>query len=112
MLYLAGQQASGVQALFSLQCNAKYNDLPLAILEPVIPVNEFKAMPPMKLTATTNTPLSDGFMNHSVIKFSDVFDLYYFNMVSNQINYAQLITRDLFFVTAPQKIVLVNIREG
>ena len=111
VLYLAGQQASGIQALLSLQCQAKHLGLPLTILEPVIPVTEFKAMPPSP-DADEEEQKSNDVVNHSVMKFSDIFDMSYFNELSSRLNYAQLSERDFFFETAPRRIVFVNIHEG
>ena len=111
VLYLAGQQASGVQALLCLQCSAKSLGLPLTILEPVIPSTEFKAMPPLQ-HYEAESPQLDAVVHDSVVKFSDLFDLDHFNEVSSSMHYAQLTTRDVFFKTAPRNIVFVNIHEG
>ena len=105
VLYLAGQQASGVQALINLQCRAHSLELPMFILEPIIPHNKFKAM-------STEFGLSGPPQMETVMKFSDLFDLELFNEMSSEMDYAQLVPRDFFFKNAPKKIVFVVLYDG
>ena len=106
VLYLAGQQASGVQALISLQCLARSLGLPVALLEPVMVLNKFKAMPLVEFDAS-GKPLPNR-----VVHFGDLFDLDIFNNFSNHMRYAPLLPRDAFFANAPRNIVLVNLYQG
>ena len=106
VLYLAGQQASGVQALLNLQCRAHSLELPMVILEPIIPQNKFKALPPLHFNES-GAPQLDLSQLESVMSFSDLFDLEMFNKMSSEMDYAPLIPRESFFERAPRKIVLV-----
>ena len=111
VLYYAGQQASGIQALIDMQCMAHSLSLPVVILEPIITYNRFKAMPALRLN---HSGYPD--MNHpspfSVMPFSDLFDLELFNTKSSAMGYPPLVPRASFFKTAPKDIVFVAIFQG
>ena len=111
VLYYAGQQASGIQALIGLQCLASSLNLPVVILEPVITYNRFKAMPAFKLNSS-GYPMVDKPSPFSVMPFSDLFDLELFNEMSSAIGYPPLAPRDYFFKTAPKNIIFVAIYQG
>ena len=106
VLYLAGQQASGVQALINLQCQVHTLGLPVVLLEPVMVLNKFKAVPLVEYDAS-GRPLPNR-----VVRFGDLFDLDIFNNYSRLVHYAPLLRRDAFFANAPKKIVLVNLYQG
>ena len=110
VLYLAGQQASGIQALINLQCRAHSLDIPMVILEPIIPNNKFKAMPSLKLNETGH-PILDS-QTESYMRFSDLFDFDLFNKMSSEMGYPQLAPRMYFFETAPQKVIFIVLYEG
>ena len=109
VLFLTGQQASGLQALINLQCRAHSLELPVVILEPVIASNKLKAMPPLNFTEA-GYPILDQPL--PVMKFSQVFDIDNFNEASKNFSYPQLVPRDHFFESAPRRIVFVVIYEG
>ena len=108
VMYLTGQQASGVQALINLQCRAHSLNLPLVILEPVIVKNKFKAMATLEFDDSGASLIR----RDPVIQFHDLFDLDNFNKVSTDMNYAQLVPRNSFFANAPRKIIFVVLYEG
>ena len=108
VMYLAGQQASGVQALINLQCRAHSLDLPMVILEPVIVKNKFKAMPTLEFSDSGATLIR----RDPVVQFHDLFDIESFNKLSEDMKYAQLLPRRSFFANAPRKIVFVVLYEG
>ena len=108
---MAGQQASGIQALINLQCRAHSLELPMIILEPVIPYNKFKAMAPLELNES-GVPMLDQPKRDSLLQFSDIFDMELFNEMSSSMGYPELVERDFFFETAPQKIVFVVLYDG
>ena len=110
VLYLAGQQASGIQALINLQCRAHSLELPMVILEPIIPSNKFKAMPSLKLNESGHPILQS--QQESFMHFSDLFDFDHFNTMSSEMGYPQLVPRTYFFETAPRKIIFVVLYEG
>ena len=111
VLYLAGQQASGVQALINVQCLVHSLDLPVVFLEPVIVQNKFKAMPLVQYNISGNSMTRES-LSSMVVHFSDLFDLDVFNKFSSEMNYAQVAPRDVFFASAPRKIVLVHLFQG
>ena len=113
VLFFTGQQASGVQALINLQCQAHSLELPMIILEPIICHNKFKAMPSVELNETL-VPMMDQLpsVNDSMMPwFSDLFDLQVFNQMSRDMGYPELAKRDYFFESAPRRIVFVFLRE-
>ena len=111
VLYLTGQQASGVQALINLQCRAHSLNLPMIILEPVIPRNKFKAMPPIRFDES-GEPLLNQPRRDTILRFGDLFNLEHFNRVSGDLSYPQLAPRDDFFKSAPRNIIFVLLYEG
>ena len=111
VLYLAGQQASGIQALIDIQCVVHSLDLPVVFLEPVIVLNKFKGMPPLQFDISGD-PILNNPRPNTVIQFDDLFDLENFNKYASSMNYAQLATRDIFFENAPRKIVFVLFYQG
>lgn len=113
VLFFTGQQASGIQALINLQCQAHSLELPMIILEPVICHNKFKAMPSVELNETL-VPVMDQLpsVDETMMPwFSDLFDLQIFNQMSSDMGYPELAARDYFFETAPKKIVFVFLYE-
>ena len=104
VLHLAGQQASGIQALINIQCQVHTLGLPVVFLEPVIVLNKFKAMPIVNFDNSGNPSL--------VVRFSDLFDLGIFNNFSSKMKYAPIAPREDFFANAPRKVILVNFYEG
>ena len=111
VLYLAGQQASGVQALINVQCHVHILDLPVIFLEPVIVLNKFKAMPLVEYDASGKSMTKES-LPKMVVHFSDLFDLDIFNKFSSEMNYSQVVPRDVFFASAPRKIILVHLYQG
>ena len=111
VLHLAGQQASGVQALINVQCLVHSLDLPVVFLEPVAVLNKFKAMPLVQFDISGN-PMTRDSQSNMVVYFSDLFDLDVFNKFSGDMHYAQLVPRDAFFATAPRKVIFVHLYQG
>ena len=111
VLYLAGQQASGVQALINVQCLVHSLDLPVVFLEPVIVLNKFKAMPLVQFDISGN-PMTRESQSNLVVHFSDLFDLDIFNKFSIDMHLAQVAPREVFFVSAPRQIIFVHLHEG
>ena len=108
VMYLTGQQASGVQALINLQCRAHSLDLPMVILEPVIVQNKFRAMPTLEFGDSGASLVR----RDPVVQFHDLFDFENFNKISEDMDYAQLLPRNMFFENAPRKIVFVVLYDG
>ena len=104
VLHLAGQQASGIQALINIQCQVHTLGLPVVFLEPVIVLNKFKAMPFVQFDISGNPVF--------VVRFSDLFDLSVFNNFSSKMHYAPVAPREDFFTNAPRKIIYVDLYQG
>ena len=91
-----GQQGAGIQALISLQCWATSFNLPVKILEPIMPKTTFLSFPHQDENDTLTT-------------FGDLFDLVNFNKVSQSIGYQVPIgTREDFFSNAPREVILIR----
>ena len=111
VLHLAGQQASGVQALINVQCLVHSLDLPVVFLEPVMVLNKFKAMPLVQFDISGN-PMTRESQSNLVVHFSDLFDLDIFNKFSSDMYLAQVAPREVFFANAPRKILFIHLYQG
>ena len=100
-LHYAGQLVAGVKGLLSQQCWISSFNLPLAIVEPFI-INSHLGH---------SLDLWHTFQNQtSVLRFSDAFDVSYFNGPSSESSQPTVKTWKEFLQTAPREIVLVTIR--
>ena len=96
---LCGQQGAGIQALMSLQCWAASFSLPIRILEPLLSNTTFVSI------ASAKHPKS------TFLRFSDLFDIQYFNRISASLGYAVLGTREDFFTAAPRDVIFVEMKK-
>ena len=108
VMHLTGQQASGIQALINLQCRAHSLNIPMAILEPVIVQNKFRAMPSLEFGDSGASLVR----RDPVVQFHDLFDFDNFNRISKDMDYAQLVPRNTFFESAPRNIIFVVLYDG
>lgn len=102
-LSYSGQQGAGIQALMSLQCWVASFNLPMVILEPVMSNTVFISIPPEKQHSSHNAFLR-------FLRFSDMFDIQHFNKISESLGYAQLGTREDFFIDAPRDVIFIDMK--
>ena len=93
-----GQHCSNINGLLSLQCWLASSNLSskVLIVEPVITDTKFHM--PYSLTSDVS----------STLKFSDFFDLEYFNDASNAVGYPSLATLDDFYTFASKNMTYVK----
>ena len=92
---LAGQQASSMLALISLQCWAKLFSLPMKMVEPFVEGRTSSMLPKGKSPDTSS-------------KLSDFIDLHYFNNVSVQRGEIPLASWQEFSVKAPKSAIVMK----
>ena len=96
---LAGQQASSILALLSLQCWAKSFSLQMKMVEPFVEGQTRTSLPRRKSPETSS-------------KLSDFIDIHHFNNVSAQRGEIPLVSWREFASVAPKLAIVVRVESG